>query len=160
KYRNDRPEIKERVWSQIPEWLKLPEEELYKISNYGRRGKAVYHAFKHYPLDGQVGFVIGSQEPWVEVYALLNGAQQITTVDYQHLKIKDTDKVRYVHAVDFAQDWEKYQKSFDFAASFSSIEHSGLGRYGDPIDPIGDLREVWKTSCLLKKGGERSIDTG
>ncbi|KAK5966356.1 hypothetical protein GCK32_016684, partial [Trichostrongylus colubriformis] len=25
--------------------------------------------------------------------------------------------------------------------------------YGDPMDPIGDLREVWKTSCLLKKGG-------
>ncbi|KAK6053192.1 hypothetical protein COOONC_09304 [Cooperia oncophora] len=26
-------------------------------------------------------------------------------------------------------------------------------RYGDPMDPIGDLREVWKTHCLLKKGG-------
>ncbi|RCN40915.1 hypothetical protein ANCCAN_13140 [Ancylostoma caninum] len=26
-------------------------------------------------------------------------------------------------------------------------------RYGDSIDPIGDLREVWKTACLLKPGG-------
>jgi len=42
---------------------------------------------------------------------------------------------------------------FDFAASFSSIEHSGLGRYGDPIDPFGDIREMEKVSCLLKKGG-------
>ncbi|EPB67961.1 hypothetical protein ANCCEY_12944 [Ancylostoma ceylanicum] len=46
-----------------------------------------------------------------------------------------------------------YVGKFDFAISFSSIEHSGLGRYGDPLDPIGDLREVWKTACLLKPGG-------
>ncbi|EYB85557.1 hypothetical protein Y032_0296g1700 [Ancylostoma ceylanicum] len=26
-------------------------------------------------------------------------------------------------------------------------------RYGDPLDPIGDLREIWKTTCLLKPGG-------
>ncbi|KAK6022398.1 hypothetical protein OSTOST_11909, partial [Ostertagia ostertagi] len=114
---------------------------------------AVYHAFKRYPLDGKVGFVIGSQKPWVEVYALLNGAKEVTTVEYQHLKINGTDRVRYVHPIDFAENWEKHQGSFDFAASFSSIEHSGLGRYGDPMDPIGDLREVWKTYCMLKRGG-------
>ncbi|KIH45109.1 hypothetical protein ANCDUO_24855 [Ancylostoma duodenale] len=28
-------------------------------------------------------------------------------------------------------------------------------RYGDPVDPIGDLREVQKVMCLLKKGGEQ-----
>ncbi|CAO4378145.1 unnamed protein product [Caenorhabditis nigoni] len=31
--------------------------------------------------------------------------------------------------------------------------HTGLGRYGDPIDPIGDLREMQKIKCMLKKGG-------
>ncbi|VDM34294.1 unnamed protein product [Toxocara canis] len=41
----------------------------------------------------------------------------------------------------------------DFVVSFSSIEHSGLGRYGDPLDPIGDLREMQKIQCLLKRGG-------
>ncbi len=45
-----------------------------------------------------------------------------------------------------------YANSFDFIASFSSIEHSGLGRYGDPSDPIGDLREMQKFHCLLKRG--------
>ncbi|KIH61722.1 hypothetical protein ANCDUO_08000 [Ancylostoma duodenale] len=45
------------------------------------------------------------------------------------------------------------EEKFDFAITFSSIEHSGLGRYGDPIDPNGDLREVQKVMCLLKKGG-------
>ncbi|VDN50097.1 unnamed protein product [Dracunculus medinensis] len=33
------------------------------------------------------------------------------------------------------------------------IEHSGLGRYGDPIDPFGDIREIHKIRCLLKPGG-------
>ena len=37
--------------------------------------------------------------------------------------------------------------------TFSSIEHSGLGRYGDPLDPIADLRELDKISCLLKSNG-------
>ncbi len=46
-----------------------------------------------------------------------------------------------------------YQGSFDFIASFSSIEHSGLGRFGDPLDPYGDLKEMQKMRCLLKDDG-------
>uniref|UniRef100_A0AC34FMD7 DUF268 domain-containing protein n=1 Tax=Panagrolaimus sp. ES5 TaxID=591445 RepID=A0AC34FMD7_9BILA len=48
---------------------------------------------------------------------------------------------------------DKYNNYFDFAVSFSSIEHSGLGRFGDPLDPIGDIREMNKVRCLLKNGG-------
>lgn len=152
-YANNRAKPEARVWSQIPSWLNMSEEDLYKITNYGRGGKAVYHAFKRYPLDGKTGFVIGSETPWVEVFALLNGAKEVITVEYQSTKILGTDKVRYVHPIEFAEKWRSHQQGFDFAASFSSIEHCGLGRYGDAMDPIGDLREVWKTSCLLKKGG-------
>ncbi|VDN59863.1 unnamed protein product [Dracunculus medinensis] len=46
-----------------------------------------------------------------------------------------------------------YSEAFDFVVTFSSIEHSGLGRYGDPIDPISDIREIKKIRCLLKKKG-------
>lgn len=42
--------------------------------------------------------------------------------------------------------------NLDFVISFSSIEHSGLGRFGDPMDPIGDLREMQKLWCLMKPG--------
>ena len=31
-------------------------------------------------------------------------------------------------------------------------EHSGLGRYGDPLNPFGDILESQKVSCLLKVG--------
>ena len=37
-------------------------------------------------------------------------------------------------------DDERQQKlNFDAVVSFSSIEHSGLGRYGDALNPWGDL---------------------
>ena len=57
---------------------------------------------------------------------------------------------------------------FDFAMSFSrwafsavcvslntqdcSLEHSGLGRYGDPFNVFGDMFEMAKLSCLVKPG--------
>ena len=42
---------------------------------------------------------------------------------------------------------------FDNSASFSSIEHTGLGRYGDPLSPDGDIDAVQQVHCLLKPGG-------
>ena len=30
------------------------------------------------------------------------------------------------------------------------LEHSGLGRYGDPMEPFGDVVEMHKVHCLLK----------
>lgn len=42
--------------------------------------------------------------------------------------------------------------SVDFAFSFSSWEHDGLGRYGDPIDPWGDIKAVQRASCYVKPG--------
>src|SRR5205085_1217411 len=39
----------------------------------------------------------------------------------------------------------------DVAISFSSLEHSGLGRYGDGINPWGDLLTVAKVSCVVKQ---------
>ncbi|VDD85134.1 unnamed protein product [Enterobius vermicularis] len=56
----------------------------------------------------------------------------------------------------------KYAERFDFAVSFSSVEHSELGRYGDPLgekyhnlqrNPVGDIREMQKMWCILKEGG-------
>uniref|UniRef100_A0A0K0DPY2 DUF268 domain-containing protein n=1 Tax=Angiostrongylus cantonensis TaxID=6313 RepID=A0A0K0DPY2_ANGCA len=95
--------------------------------------ESIYHALKTYPVEGKRGFVVGSESPWIEVYALLHGADEV-----------------YSFILPFPRT---NQNRFDFAMSFSSIEHSGLGRYGDATDPIGDLREVWKVLCLLKPGG-------
>lgn len=43
----------------------------------------------------------------------------------------------------------------DFAFSYSSIEHNGLGRYGDPLDPNADLHDMEMLSCIIRPGGAR-----
>ncbi|VDD93667.1 unnamed protein product, partial [Enterobius vermicularis] len=98
------------------------------------------------------GVVVGSINPWVESLCLKNGAKKLLTLEYNKI-ITDHEKLGYEHPIKFAREWQKYVEKFDFVISFSSIEHSGLGRYGDPLDPIGDIREMQKTWCILKEGG-------
>ncbi|MCG8374868.1 MAG: DUF268 domain-containing protein, partial [Chlorobiales bacterium] len=43
--------------------------------------------------------------------------------------------------------------SYDIICSFSSIEHNGLGRYGDPIDPDGDNKAIDEMYDILVTGG-------
>uniref|UniRef100_A0A0N5ACQ4 Methyltransferase n=1 Tax=Syphacia muris TaxID=451379 RepID=A0A0N5ACQ4_9BILA len=100
---------------------------------------------KNYPLNGTMGMVIGSLSPWVEVI----------TQEYKKI-ISKHPKIGYLHPIELLAILFKnfrYQGQFGFVASFSSIEHSGLGRYGDALDPIGDFRELQKVRCLLKDGG-------
>ena len=54
----------------------------------------------------------------------------------------------------FARQWLAGNfRNVDFVFTFSSIEHNGLGRYGDPLDATGDLKDVEALSCVLKPGG-------
>lgn len=42
---------------------------------------------------------------------------------------------------------------FDAVVSFSSLEHSGLGRYGDALNLWGDILEVVRTWRVTRDGG-------
>jgi hypothetical protein len=42
---------------------------------------------------------------------------------------------------------------FDMIRSFSSLEHPGLGRYGDSLNPWGDILAVARAWCVTKPGG-------
>lgn len=44
-------------------------------------------------------------------------------------------------------------ESIDSLSCMHVIEHIGLGRYGDPIDPMGDRKAVGELQRVLKKGG-------
>jgi SAM-dependent methyltransferase len=44
-------------------------------------------------------------------------------------------------------------ESFDAVCSLSAIEHIGLGRYQDPIDPDGDTKAINRVREWLKPGG-------
>ena len=48
-------------------------------------------------------------------------------------------------------------RQFDGVVTFSSLEHSGLGRYGDPLNPWADLIAMAKAWCLTRTGGRMLI---
>ncbi|CAF1061434.1 unnamed protein product [Brachionus calyciflorus] len=98
--------------------------------------------------------VIGTQSPWVEAIAYNHGAKFITTLDYTRKKYLITN-MKWYHVNDFLDERIKSREieDFDVAMSFSSIEHSGLGRYGDPLNPNGDIDAVQQMHCLLRPRG-------
>lgn len=53
-------------------------------------------------------------------------------------------------------DWP--DASFDVMVGVSSIEHIGLGHYGDPLDPDGDRHCMERVARWLKPGGWVYLD--
>ena len=99
--------------------------------------------------------VLGTIDPWAEAIALEAGAGRITTVDYTRKRYENAN-MEWLHVNDYLDLLIRRTKEtceFDIAISFSSIEHSGLGRYGDPLSPYGDVDAVQQVHCLLKPGG-------
>lgn len=92
--------------------------------------------------------VIGSERPWVECIILALGAKHVTTLEYgvidsRHAQI-DTmtpNEMRKKYA-------EGTLPSFDAIVTYSSVEHSGLGRYGDALNPWGDLLAIARAWCV------------
>jgi hypothetical protein len=107
---------------------------------------------------GKTGLVIGTELPWVELLVVskqFGGAKQVWTLEYGKLYSEHPDFVTILPG-EFAQLQlltEKSDPIFDFAVTFSSVEHSGLGRYGDPLDAFGDLEAAAQVWCALKEGG-------
>ena len=52
---------------------------------------------------------------------------------------------------------EKTLDVFDAVFSYSSLEHSGLGRYGDPLNPWGDLMSVAEAWCVSAPSAHLAI---
>jgi hypothetical protein len=99
--------------------------------------------------------IIGTQLVWIEAISLEIGTGKITTFDYTRKKYEQSDLLEWIHVNDFLDDSIKTSQIevFDNAVSFSSINYSGLGRYGDPLDPNGDFDAVRQIHCMLKPGG-------
>ena len=72
--------------------------------------------------------VIGSERPWIEVILLSLNVGHITTLEYNSY-ITDHPKISKVSPIDFGHLVKSGKAPmFDGMVTFSSIEHSGLGR--------------------------------
>ena len=50
-------------------------------------------------------------------------------------------------------DFQKNTTKYDCIITYSSIKHSGLGRYGDPLDPNGDVHTMQEIHKNLVNNG-------
>jgi hypothetical protein len=126
--------------------------------NYGPAStKMIWEMMQRYAnlLRGQHAFVIGSETPWVEAMLLAIGCSHVTTIEYGTIVSQHPN----VSTMTPAQVTERFLASngteprFDVAVTYSSLEHSGLGRYGDTLNPWGDIQAVAKAWCITRSSG-------
>ena len=104
---------------------------------------------------GQACAVIGSMEPWVEAALLSLGASTVVTIEYNRLTY-DHPQLTTIAGPDFPALYaaqSPYRHRFSLVVSISAFDHDGLGRYGDPVNPNGDLEAMQCTALLLAPAG-------
>lgn len=145
----------------------------FLLSIPGALGRAAEAMRRHRGVfDGARVAVFGSQQPTYETLALALGAASVTVFEYQvpkfqHPKVATAD-ARALGAAAAAQGgwpapsaefapggerWLRDGGQFDVALSVSSFDHDGLGRYGDPLCPDGDLRAMDAARLAVRPGG-------
>jgi len=114
---------------------------------YGQTDSWLYHALTMYPITNKDVCIIGSACPWYEAIATVYGAKRITVIEYADIpEYISPDLIRYIKP-------HEVNKKFDACISISSFEHDGLGRYGDPINPNGDIEAMQKVKDYIKPNG-------
>jgi len=108
----------------------------------------LYQALEKYSVKDHDVLIIGSEEPCYEAAAFVYGAKEVTMVEYQKVT-SQYPNLKTMTVDEFGQDTLMY----DSTITISSLEHSGLGRYGDPLDPDGDLKAMKVLLDRTKVGG-------
>ncbi|GBG00486.1 hypothetical protein Rsub_13305 [Raphidocelis subcapitata] len=113
-------------------------------------------ALKMVVKEGDSVLVIGSEFPWAEACALSHGAARVTTLEYGEIQSLHP-KVQTFTPSRMRERHAEMVGTFDAVVAYSSLEHSGLGRYGDEMNPWGDRQAVARAWCMTKPGGRMAI---
>ena len=97
-------------------------------------------------VSGKKCLVLGSISPWIECLLLHFNAESVTTLDYIIPECNYKINTKTMNSY-------KNEMKYDVIISFSSLEHDGLGRYGDPINPNGDIDACIEAYTMLNKEG-------
>jgi len=122
-----------------------PEQQDWFI--YGTLDAWICDALKKYPVNARTVVNMGSLTPWYEAMLIYFGAKP-TTMDYNSITLR-TERMTFMTIA----EWERRRPVFDVGFSISSFEHDGLGMYGDPLDPDGDLKAMRKMKERIRRGG-------
>jgi hypothetical protein len=104
-------------------------------------------------VKGKRGLVIGSENPWAEALLLEYGALSVSTLEFGYINSTHPQISTFIPRDFTACFLGGTIQAFDFAFTYSSLEHDGLGRYGDVLDPNGDLLTLGRLLSVVKPGG-------
>ena len=104
---------------------------------------------KWMPMKNSHVLVVGSKLPWIEVLLLSLHVEKITTLDYNPFN-SDHPRINTVSPMEMSTLVSNQREPmFDGMISFSSLEHSGLGRY--LINQIYKQLKIYCVITILKK---------
>lgn len=87
-------------------------------------------------LSSDTAMVVGSVSPWIEAILHQRRCKRIVSIDL-HPAVSEIDGVR---SVDYRALARSSAGPADILIAYSTVEHIGLGRYGDAEDPEGDVK--------------------
>ena len=151
---------KESVWSfeMVEAQKKQCSDGKLKGSYSVSETNALLDGLRHAPnLKGGRVLVIGSERPWVEACALAAGAKSVVTLEYGKITSQHPDVSTFTPEEFKKQYFAETLGTFDSIVTFSSVEHAGLGRYGDALNPWADVLEIARARCVTRTGGSLVI---
>ena len=108
------------------------------VASFISKGKPTRHIDVGSRIDGFVAHVASFRE--------------IEVIDVRELEISGHSQIRFLQRDMMVSD-PQFNEITDSLSCLHTIEHFGLGRYGDPIDPDGYLRGFQNLVDMLKPGG-------
>lgn len=143
---------KEIIEGYISAWL-----DGNPADTYVNASNLVAAAADHVNVSGKTILVLGTQHPWLEAVLLSKNAKQVVTLEYGHF-ISEYPGLSFIRPAEFREQYlAGTLGTFDIVISFSSLEHSGLGRYGDALNPWGDILAVAQGWCVSKQDAKLII---
>lgn len=140
------------TWTQ--EQISSDSKKLRNGLLYGTYG---YHASKDLfklvrlvDIRGARVLIVGSEKPWVEVIALEAGARETVTLEFSEIDAQDPRMSTYTPSEFVSAYVNGRIQPFDVVLSYSSFEHTGLGRYGDALNPWGDVISLAMAWCVSR----------
>jgi len=145
-----------RTWTreQVSDYLAQLAQGTLKGTYGANQTNWLYRVIQSFEeIKGGTALVIGSERPWVECILLAAGAKKVMTLEYGTLH-SEHPQLETILPGDFRKRYRGGTLPvFDAVVSYSSLEHSGLGRYGDALNPYGDVMQVARSWCVTREGG-------
>ena len=115
---------------------------------YGKTLDYLLEAINKYSIKELTVVIFGLASINCDAIAIWKGSSMIYVLEY-NLPISEHPLVTPITYIDYFNS----NIQVDIGISISSFEHDGLGRYGDPINPNGDIEAMQIAKKIIKKNG-------